>query len=151
MRLIYSSRDCTYFPACSQLAGLVVGSLSLETAAGTIGIIPKNGHIWGDSQSIIAIQWMLLEEKSRNIRIINAAKEKEKPLHGLRVDGYCEETKQVFEFYGCWWHVHIYLIHNRDEPLSKRPTDTLNYRYENTVNKMIRLKNLGYDATQRKS
>ncbi|KAJ8945537.1 hypothetical protein NQ318_020382 [Aromia moschata] len=31
---------------------------------------------------------------------------------------------------------------------SKRPTDTLNYRYENTVNKMTRLKSLGYHVVE---
>ncbi|GBN93226.1 hypothetical protein AVEN_210737-1 [Araneus ventricosus] len=46
----------------------------------------------------------------------------EKNIHGIHVDGYCEETKTVFEFYGCFFH-RCEVCFNRDNinPVSKIP------------------------------
>lgn len=61
----------------------------------TIGIIPKAGYRWRDTQSKIAVQWLIWEERQRSINIIHAAKQAEVVLRGSRVDGYCRETNQV--------------------------------------------------------
>ncbi|KAK9674903.1 hypothetical protein QE152_g40773 [Popillia japonica] len=72
--------------------------------AATIGIIPKGGYRWRDNQSIMAIQWLVWEEKQRGINIQHAAKGQEAVICGVKADGFCAETKQVFEFHGCFWH-----------------------------------------------
>lgn len=115
----------------------------------TIGIIPKNGYRWRNNQSIIAIKWLILEENTRNINIINAAKQREVMIQGMAVDGYCKETKQIFEFHGCWWHGHTCIVNERDVLLSENPIDSLNYRYENTLSRTNRLKSLGLEVIEK--
>lgn len=72
--------------------------------ANTIGIIPKKGYRLVDNQSKIALQWLIYEEMQRKIDIRHAAKQSEAVICGVKVDGWCEETKQVFEFLGCYYH-----------------------------------------------
>lgn len=111
----------------------------------TIGIIPKNGYRYADNHSKEALRWLIYEEEKRGINIRHAAKGREAVVSGVKVDGYCEETKQVFEFHGCYFHGHpICLQHNRDISLLNDPNDTLNSRYEKTVAKSERLRELGY-------
>lgn len=115
----------------------------------TIGIIPKNGYRFCDKQSRIALKWLLWEEKQRGINIIHAAKQKEVIIKGLKVDGYCRETNQVFEFHGCYFHGHTKCLRfNRNEPLYDSPCETLNTRYESTVVKIERLQYFGYEVIQ---
>ncbi|KAG5864370.1 hypothetical protein JTB14_034245 [Gonioctena quinquepunctata] len=113
----------------------------------TIGIIPKRGYRWRDNQSKIAIQWMVWEEHQRCIDIQHAAKGQEVRIAGVKVDGYCEDTNQVFEFEGCYYHgcPHCF-AHQRDTPLKEEPSETMNLRYEATTAKKDRLKSLGYDV-----
>ncbi|KAG5889399.1 hypothetical protein JTB14_018273 [Gonioctena quinquepunctata] len=113
----------------------------------TIGIIPKRGYRWRDNQSKIAIQWMVWEEHQRCIDIQHAAKGQEARIAGVKVDGYCEGTNQVFEFEGCYYHgcPHCF-AHQRDTPLKEEPSETMNLRYEATTAKKDRLKSLGYDV-----
>lgn len=58
------------------------------------------GYRCNDKQSRIAIEWLKWESQERNIVIEHAGKVSE----GLLVDGYCEQIRTVFEFYGCFWH-----------------------------------------------
>jgi G:T-mismatch repair DNA endonuclease (very short patch repair protein) len=115
----------------------------------TIGIIPKNGYRWRDQQSKIAIEWLLWEEKQRGINILHAAKEQEATLHGVKVDGYCSETNQIFEFQGCYYHgcPNCYKF-GRNDPLFDDPSQTLDFRYETTMAKIDKLKSFGYDAIE---
>ncbi|KAJ8912222.1 hypothetical protein NQ315_009046 [Exocentrus adspersus] len=107
----------------------------LQQGPNTIGIIPKGGYRCGDNQSKIAIQWLVWMEKERDINIVCAAKQQEARVAGVKVDGYCAETKQVFEFHGCCYHGCPACFNNgRDEPLRDDPTQTLNTRYEATQN-----------------
>lgn len=68
----------------------------------TIGLVPKGGYRNTSVQSKIAIQWPIWEERERNINILHAAKQREVYAGNYKVDGYCPETKQVFEFLGCY-------------------------------------------------
>ncbi|KAJ8970482.1 hypothetical protein NQ317_016238 [Molorchus minor] len=70
----------------------------------SIDIIPKNGYRWRDNQSKIATQWLVWEERQRKINIIHSAKQQEAVKQGVKVDGYNPETKQIFEFHGCYYH-----------------------------------------------
>ncbi|XP_018573827.1 uncharacterized protein LOC108912895 [Anoplophora glabripennis] len=115
----------------------------------TIGIIPKNGYRLRDNQSRIATQWLVWEEKQRDINIIHSAKQQEAIVQGVKIDGYIHETKQVFEFHGCYYHgCPICYKHNRDQPLYENPSETLNLRYEATTFKTNRLRNLGYEVIE---
>ncbi|VEN56957.1 unnamed protein product [Callosobruchus maculatus] len=113
----------------------------------TIGIIPKGGYRMRNNQSTLAIKWLVLEEKSRNINIQHAAKGEEARVGGVKVDGYSPDTKQIFEFEGCYYHgCSQCFTHQRDIPLKEEPTETLNSRYEATMVKNARLKSLGFEV-----
>ncbi|CAH1106576.1 unnamed protein product [Psylliodes chrysocephalus] len=115
----------------------------------TIGIIPKRGYRWQDNQSTIAIKWLVWEEKQRNIHIKHAARGKEVRVGGVKVDGYIEETKEIFEFEGCYYHgCPRCFTHQRDVPLHDTPSETMNLRYEATVAKKERLRSLGYNLNE---
>lgn len=116
----------------------------------SIGIIPRNGYRWTDNQSMIAIQWLLWEEKRRKIKIINAAVQKEAIVHGVKVDGYCIETNQIFEFHGCYYHGHPECMdQGRNLPLHEDPDDTLNRRFAYTQAKTQRLRQKGYEVIEK--
>lgn len=111
----------------------------------TIGIIPKNGYRWRNRQSKIAIDWLLWTENHRKINILHAANGKEAVLNGVKVDGYCSETNEVFEFQGCYFHgCTVCYKFGRNDPLSEDPSETLNLRYETTKAKIMRLKDFGF-------
>lgn len=115
----------------------------------SIGIIPNKGYRKGDNQSQIAIQWLLWEEKQRNIKIIHAYSNNEMCIEGLKVDGFCKETSQIFEFHGCFYHGHPECqIFNRNKQIHKEQ-DTLNNRFERTVNKIDMLRNRGYEVIEK--
>ncbi|KAG5873123.1 hypothetical protein JTB14_031627 [Gonioctena quinquepunctata] len=115
----------------------------------TIGIISKRGYRWRDNQSKITIQWLIWEECQRSIDIQHTVKAQEVQIAGVKVDGYCEDTNQVFEFEGCYYHgCHHCFKHQIDAPLNKEPSETLNLRYEATMPKKDRLKSLGYDVIE---
>lgn len=113
----------------------------------TIGLIPKGGYRWRDNQSKLAVQWLVWEEERGGINIQHAAKTKEVILNGVKVDGYCAETRQVFEFHGCYYHgcTSCYPSH-RDKPLHENHDETLNSRYESTVAKTERLRHFKYQV-----
>jgi len=70
-----------------------------------VGIIPRAGYRMGDRQSIEGLQW--LAYMGRTSKIIHSGNGREMPLPGVpnvKVDGYCQETKDVFEYLGCFWH-----------------------------------------------
>src|SRR3978361_179137 len=70
----------------------------------SIAVLPKKGYRAADTQSKIATQWLIYEAQQRGIDIRHAAGQREAQIDGLKVDGYCEETRQVFEFHGCYFH-----------------------------------------------
>ena len=53
--------------------------------------------------------------------IRSTAKGKEHTISGHKVDGYCEETQEIFEFHGCFYHgctkccLHNKPIYNQDK------------------------------------
>lgn len=115
----------------------------------TIGLIPKNGYRKMNNQSKIATLWLIWEEQLRGVNIIHSAKQREAIVDGVRVDGYCEQTKQVFEFNGCYFHgcPRCFTV-KRDESLLKDFSYTLNSKYEKTLKKINRLKSRGYEVIE---
>src|SRR3978361_846266 len=116
----------------------------------TIGVIPRNGYRAADTQSRIATQWLIYEEMQRGINIQHSAKQREAVIDGLKVDGYCPETNQVFEFQGCYFHgcSQCYNTTDRDKALHEDSTDCLNARYERTLKKVEQLKQKGYEVVE---
>lgn len=114
----------------------------------TIGLIPRNGYRSVDRQSKIAMMWLISEEQQRHIEIQSALRQREALLAGYRVDGYCSQTNQVFEFHGCFFHGHTCMISNRDKPLYGNPSDTLSRRYERTQIKTAKLRQSGYEVVE---
>ncbi|XP_018578028.1 uncharacterized protein LOC108916298 [Anoplophora glabripennis] len=148
-QLLETSNVCPFTEACTIASACNKVFRRNFLRPNTIGIIPKNGYRWRDNQSRIAIQWLVWEEKQRNINIQHAAKGKEIVLGGVKVDGYCSETNHVFEFHGCYYHgcTHCFK-YNRNNPTHEDPSDTLERRLESTTAKTDRLRNLGYDVIE---
>ncbi|KAG5865330.1 hypothetical protein JTB14_007445 [Gonioctena quinquepunctata] len=91
---------------------------------------------------------MVWEEHQRSIDIQHAAKDQEVRIAGVKVDGYCEDTNQFFEFEICYHGCPHCFKYQRDAPLNEEPSETLNLRYEATIAKKDRLKSLGYDVIE---
>lgn len=115
----------------------------------TTGLIPQGGYRHCDNQSKIAIRWLLIEERNNQIDIVHSAKQKEARVAGVKVDGFCAETNEVYEFYGCYYHgCPRCFKHKIDTPLSDNTAETLEDRYEATLAKSNRLKELNYSVLE---
>ncbi|CAH0555100.1 unnamed protein product [Brassicogethes aeneus] len=100
----------------------------------------------GKIQTSRALQ--LLEEAGVEIPEEGCGRGQDAILSGLKVDGFCEN--QVFEFQGYYYHGWPRCFkHQRDEPLSDDPTESMNFRYESTVAKIERLRAAGYDVIEK--
>lgn len=137
---------CTIASVCSK----VFRTICMEPD--TIGILPHGGtYRYTSTQSRKAISWILSEERRRNHPIIHAGNSKEYRLPcGLMVDGYHEgedHTKYEFQFYGCFWHgCNECFEVNRHQILRKG--DSLDSRYECTLQSAAKIRTLGYDLTE---
>ncbi|XP_049826260.1 uncharacterized protein LOC126266399 [Aethina tumida] len=118
--------------------------------ADTIAVIPRGGYRLADNQSVIALQWLLWEENVRGITIHHAGTGREHLVGGgLKVDGFNEEQRQVFEFHGCYFHgcTSCFKFH-RDTSIGGDKMDTMRNRYEATTIKTTRLRNLGFEVIE---
>jgi G:T-mismatch repair DNA endonuclease (very short patch repair protein) len=59
------------------------------------------------------------------------------------VDGYCPETKVIYEFFGCFWHGHTCQPY-RD--VSTMSGDTLAERYELKMSRLEKITQAGYQV-----
>jgi len=60
----------------------------------------------GDRQSVEALKWLSYIGRTRN-NITHAVNGREVHLPGVpnvKVDGYCAETRDFFEYLGCFWY-----------------------------------------------
>jgi G:T-mismatch repair DNA endonuclease (very short patch repair protein) len=60
----------------------------------------------------------------------------------MKVDGYCDETRTVYEFNGCYWHRCPHCQSLRDVPTIY--DDTLAERYERAMNRVGVITQAGY-------
>ena len=109
----------------------------------TIAIVPEYAKT--DNFSKMSIMW--LNYMSNGVNIQHALNGGEKTLtigdKTYKVDGFCEETNTVYEFYGCFWHgcPNCYkpnIINSK----SQRDMGTLN---DQTIGKRDTIKNAGYN------
>ena len=74
----------------------------------TVGLIPRGGGYSGNlNYSAKALMWILHMEQTDGCTIMHARNGREFRLPELprySVDGYCAETRTVYEFFGCFWH-----------------------------------------------
>ena len=64
-------------------------------------------------------------------------------LPNLSVDGYCHETRKVYEFLGCYRHGHTCLPFRDVSTMNK---DTLSERYEQTIARLERITRAVYQV-----
>ena len=109
----------------------------------TIAIVPEYAKT--DNFSKMSIMWLNYMSNGANIQ--HALNGGEKILtigdKTYKVDGFCEETNTVYEFYGCFWHgcPNCYkpnIINSK----SQRDMGTLNNQ---TISKRDTIKNAGYN------
>ena len=101
-------------------------------------------------QSTEAVRWLVWEEKERTFQIKHASNGKEGIVRGnLKVGGFYknEDTgeEHVWEYQGCFYHgCRSCFRINREKALHNDPFNTMNTRYENTMVKLKKLKELGF-------
>ena len=72
--------------------------------------IPSEGYTRQDQYSDISIQWLewRMQKENKFIRHALNHPDGEKMIlangHHYRVDGFCEKTKTVYEYHGCYFH-----------------------------------------------
>jgi hypothetical protein len=65
-------------------------------------------------------------------------------LLNLNVDGICNETNEVFEYLGCFWNGCL-CMPNRHKSIGNNE-ETLQNRYEETMARLQKIKNAGYQV-----
>ena len=71
----------------------------------TIAIVPES--VKTDNFSKMSIMWLNYMSNGNSIKHALNGGEKELTIGNnktYKVDGFCEETNTVYEFYGCFWH-----------------------------------------------
>jgi hypothetical protein len=112
----------------------------------TIGLIPTGGYSCNKNYSKKALMWLLHMQQVDNCHIMHARNGREYRLPELpnfNVDGYCEETRTVYEFLNCYFHGHTC------QPFRDVPTmgkKTLTQRYERTVTRIEQITQAGYEV-----
>ena len=89
--------------------------------------------------------WLEYLAYTRGIRISHARNGGEVRLgqHNLPVDGFCHETRTVFQFHGCYWHGHP-CGKNKDTFVNKVRGLDFAHLYKDTVRKENYLRELGF-------
>ena len=101
------------------------------------------------SDSNEAIRWLEKESKLRGIHIHHAicGHGGERLIENRPVDGYNHETNTVFQYHGCYWHGCRKCFPNyRDEVVDH--VQTLEERYQSTVNVTKKLRDSGYNVVE---
>jgi len=110
-----------------------------------MGFIPKGGgYSCNQNYSKKALMWILHTEKTDECAIMDARNGREFRLPELlrySVDGYCAETKTVYEFLGCIWNG-CKCQPMRDHKTSHK--DTLAERCEKTMSRIEQIAAAGY-------
>lgn len=95
-----------------------------------------------------SIIWLSNLEKMYNIQIQHVGNGKEYVIPGtkFRVDGFCESTNTIYEFYGDAWHGNPKKFPPNCFCHPKDKTITAGQLYERTKNREEIIKNLGYNV-----
>lgn len=94
-----------------------------------------------------AIQWLNEISEQEKIYIQHAENKGEFniPNTKMYVDGYCEETNTVYEFYGDKWHGNLNIYNPEDHCSPCDPNITAGELYVKTVEREQRIKDYGFN------
>ena len=98
----------------------------------TIGLIPIVGYSFYVNESKKALMWLVHRERTDGCRISHGRNGWEFRLPEVPFtseDGYCHETRTVYEFHGCFWHGHIFLSFRDNKTLCKDTLRDMNRRW----------------------
>jgi hypothetical protein len=110
----------------------------------TTGLIPARGYTANNRYSKKALMWLLHKEQTDCCHIQHAANGREyRPpeLAHYTVDGYCAETRTVYEFLGCYYHG---CKCQRFRHVKTLGVDTLAECYEQTMARIEQINQAGY-------
>jgi G:T-mismatch repair DNA endonuclease (very short patch repair protein) len=89
------------------------------------------------------IEWLKYCEIIHNTKIQHAENGGEYMIGKLRVDGFCQETNTIYEYYGDYWHGNPKIVQKTKINGTKNiPYDEL---YQKTMKREEKLKKLGYN------
>jgi len=107
----------------------------------SVVVIPRGGYRMWDRQSVEAFQCLAYISWTRNTDSY-ASNGMEVHLAGVpnaKVNGYCEETNEVFEYLGCFWHGCL-CMSKRHKPIAKTEENMQN-RIEKTKTRLQKIEN----------
>ena len=108
---------------------------------------PVRGWRNSINQSRVALEWLTWCSQEQTLQHVGNAGEVRIPPVGF-VDGYCHDTRTVYEFQGCFTHGCPTCYPNRHEPHVRHFDRTMQDVYEATQQKIQRLKEQGYTVVQ---
>ena len=106
-----------------------------------IGLIPTGEYTSNTNYSKKAMMWLLHMEEMDGVKIMHGREYKLPELPQFSVDGYCPETRTIYEFFGCYFHCHTCQTF-RD--VITTSGDTLTERYERTMSRLEEITRSGY-------
>jgi hypothetical protein len=119
---------------------LGVSSRTIVNYLTQYGIDRRKNYSYSPSE----IKWLESEEKKNNISILHAGNGNQYKIQGtnFRVDGYCEETNTIYEFYGDYFHGNP-LVFDQNKQFSSNLT--FGDLYTRTMKREQIIKDLGYN------
>ena len=138
------------FCYCTIAASVMAVYRSKYLKENTIGIVPKNLYRNSNKPySKSSIEWLEFIAAQTNSKILHACNGGEKMIvdeelgKTYYVDGFCEETGVVYEFFGCVYHsCELCYDRTNDHPFhSERKMDDV---YKETIARVERLRALGF-------
>jgi len=111
----------------------------------TIGLIPTGGYSGNVNYSKKALMWLVYRDGGgRKILHVRNGHESMLPeLPHLSVNGFCPETRTVYEFLGCYYHGHTCQTYC---DVCTMRGDTLAERYARTMMRIEQITRAGYQV-----
>jgi len=113
----------------------------------TICLKPSGGYSGNVTYSKKALMWLVRMDQVDGVKIKHARNGRECRLPELphcSVDGYCSETRTLYEFRGCFWHCCVKCQTLRDIPT--RNGDTIAEIYERTMSRLEQTTRVEYQV-----
>jgi G:T-mismatch repair DNA endonuclease (very short patch repair protein) len=110
----------------------------------TVVLIPAGGYSANNRYSKKALMWLLHMEQTDGCQIRHARNGREyRPpeLAHKSVDGYCAETRTVYQFLGCYYHG---CMCQPIRDVKTRSGEKLAERYEHTLSRLEAIRRAGY-------
>lgn len=110
-----------------------------------IAILPPNGYRLRDRQSVKALKWIEWVAHFYKIKLESASNGREVRIaDNILVDAMHIESRTVFQFHGCYWHMckKCYPFQSHSLPSDKQMR--LSTLYDNTIARSDKIKALGF-------